>query len=1035
MNSIASHENIRIKVVDFLHKIYREVVEELLRVNRSAEYLHLLRFLQKTEALTMLMPQEIYVALGDKKRIDMGFGGEIILEIKSSKSEFDDAYQYALENYINSPAASTAKFFIITDYESWRIYSIHRDGQTTSLNIIYDGPRPQAREVLRSQILPGVSHRIPPNPENIKTLFELDAEEYIGKIRDIFLKVRSDGRVKPLYKAYKQIMTLLYGEADEQFYINLFARHTYMQAIVLASLTRSLGATGSPEDVCGGVLIDVDVALPYLSWWRILYLDNQYLTMKRVFNEVLENITLKVNLINWGQSVTEDVFRSLYELLIDQETRRKIGEYYTPIWMVQLILNNLDIKGRIVLDPFCGSGTFLVEAFHKKIDEGEDYDDAYNSLVGYDINPLAVSIARAELIIAYNRRSGRTPGTAPHIYHIDTLAVWFEGSSPGVPEVEAFSRSARDYLSILINFKLVKMGGTKDVLRILSKIESSITSSIRYSLVSCKLDAECLAREIQRSMLSSLSIDENDFIKAFIEHVKDHKLAERLSKMIVKYGGNDVWGAVLTSVYAPILMTRIKPDVIVTNPPWIHITEFKAEYAERIRRTLRNSITSVSKSKSGQILAGSDVSTAILAKALSMAQHGVAFIMNREQLFYHRSPMPSGILATYSVVKRFKKGYLKLMDIDFDAFQHGIYPAIIITKEGSGEELSVIKLTEKYRGAYNKSLQLKEDMLYVEQFNKSYSEYVAPNIAYFSKDANSLAIGLDVSRVIPKGLYIMGIYGGEKKRDKVNYAGMILQKYRFTNNEFEFKLHNTSKVISVPKNWLERHGIKIYKLVYVGEINPFKLKRLPRILLSDLGAEEFKRFLDKTIVANRRRLSSTDIDNIRHLINEVKQPNTIGTLNTNRIYVIYRTDRAFTACTLEPGEDTVLHSTCSAIECSNRDQAYYYTAILNYLAYKVIERRRIFIHHQYARPVFAIILAGLDWKNMKLSDERRSEIISLSRRLSSTIPVKKFRNQKAAILDLLNYREFVKLTRIIDEVVNNHMLEEALNMVSGSRNK
>jgi hypothetical protein len=34
-------------------------------------------------------------------------------------------------------------------------------------------------------------------------------------------------------------------------------------------------------------------------------------------------------------SSKEDVFRELYEILIDAETRRKIGEYYTPLWLVE----------------------------------------------------------------------------------------------------------------------------------------------------------------------------------------------------------------------------------------------------------------------------------------------------------------------------------------------------------------------------------------------------------------------------------------------------------------------------------------------------------------------------------------------------------------------------------------------------------------------------------------------------------------------------------------------------------------------------
>jgi 23S rRNA G2445 N2-methylase RlmL len=36
--------------------------------------------------------------------------------------------------------------------------------------------------------------------------------------------------------------------------------------------------------------------------------------------------------------------------------------------------------GRLFKDPFCGSSTFLTRAFHRKIDTGEDVDNAFKSI-------------------------------------------------------------------------------------------------------------------------------------------------------------------------------------------------------------------------------------------------------------------------------------------------------------------------------------------------------------------------------------------------------------------------------------------------------------------------------------------------------------------------------------------------------------------------------------------------------------------------------------------------------------------------------
>jgi hypothetical protein len=58
--------------------------------------------------------------------------------------------------------------------------------------------------------------------------------------------------------------------------------------------------------------------------------------------------------------------------------------------------------------------------------------------------------------------------------------------------------------------------------------------------------------------------------------------------------------------------------------------------------------------------------------------------MNREQLFNHRTPAQSGIVATYCMLEQTRKNTdvaLKLYDFDFDVFQHGIPPAVVVVKK------------------------------------------------------------------------------------------------------------------------------------------------------------------------------------------------------------------------------------------------------------------------------------------------------------------------------------------------------------------
>ena len=59
-----------------------------------------------------------------------------------------------------------------------------------------------------------------------------------------------------------------------------------------------------------------------------------------------------------------DIGAMLYETVIPPDERRQLGEYYTPAWLARVMVRELVQKPleQRVLDPACGSGTFVVEA-------------------------------------------------------------------------------------------------------------------------------------------------------------------------------------------------------------------------------------------------------------------------------------------------------------------------------------------------------------------------------------------------------------------------------------------------------------------------------------------------------------------------------------------------------------------------------------------------------------------------------------------------------------------------------------------------
>ncbi len=346
------------------------------------------------------------------------------------------------------------------------------------------------------------------------------------------------------------------------------------------------------------------------------------------------------------------------------------------------------------------------------------------------------------------------------------------------------------------------------------------------------------------------------------------------------------------------------------------------------------------------------------------------------------------------------------------------------------QRLLIINIPDKYRKIYSKSLHLKADLIEAKVLDMTYDEYITPSLLYFTQDLQEIAKLLGVRKVIPKGQYIMGLLGGETGRGEP-YAGLVLEEHKYDNNEFEFRLYGITTKLRVPIDWLRKYGVHIYELIYVGMINPFSLNRSLPILLSNRGARYLCEFFKVSLEANAMKIPSDDARKISILMNELKQPESLKTLNEDSYYVVYRCDRAFTACFIKPSPLAILDSHVSAIECDDENKAHYYVAILNYLAYKVIMEGRTFIHHQFARPTLAVIIAGLSWKD--IDEKIRNRVAELGKQLSQKIPIRKFSNQKVALKYIANYTEFKDLVKLLDETVDRERLKEALNLVSGKR--
>lgn len=279
-----------------------------------------------------------------------------------------------------------------------------------------------------------------------------------------------------------------------------------------------------------------------------------------------------------------DLFKRLYQNLVPKKIRHDLGEYYTPDWLAELVLdevgwtletfekkaeekNNplapLELR---LLDPACGSGTFLVLAISRLreyieehwIDKGAALRRIVKNVVGFDLNPLAVIASRANYLIALGdllRERGAEPIEIP-VYLADSILVERRSTLTGLTYV---LRTAVGEFAVPTS--IVKKG-------LLAKTLSILEECVREEYKSNEFKARLL-REV------SLEKAETSIII---------KLFEILLKL-EKEGKNRIWMRVLKNSFAPFFVGKF--DYVVGNPPWVAWENLPNGYRELLRELFK----------------------------------------------------------------------------------------------------------------------------------------------------------------------------------------------------------------------------------------------------------------------------------------------------------------------------------------------------------------------------------------------------------------------------------------------------------------
>ncbi len=131
--------------------------------------------------------------------------------------------------------------------------------------------------------------------------------------------------------------------------------------------------------------------------------------------------------------ISKDILGKAYEQHISRKERKELGQFYTPDFVIDYILDQVGISpDKTILDPACGSGGFLMKAYDRlrkqylKQGWAEEVIHKHilkNNLYGIDINPFATQLTVMNLLL----KDLDHPTSEMNIVDGDSLDKTFDG--------------------------------------------------------------------------------------------------------------------------------------------------------------------------------------------------------------------------------------------------------------------------------------------------------------------------------------------------------------------------------------------------------------------------------------------------------------------------------------------------------------------------------------------------------------------------------------------------------------------------------
>ena len=335
----------------------------------------------------------------------------------------------------------------------------------------------------------------------------------------------------------------------------------------------------------------------------------------------VRTIARRLGRFDWG-NVQHDVLKVLYESVIGAQTRKKLGEYYTPEWLAEQMVAAAvtePLRQR-VLDPACGSGTFLfhtARSFLAAADEAgmplaEALDQLTDHVLGVDLHPVAVAFARVTYLLAIGRPRLTDPARGPidvPVYLGDSIQ-WQQRLDlltaehlviPADDQVELFASELRfpDHL----------LADASNFDRLVTELADQASNRPKGGAV------PKLAPVFRRLAV----------------HPDDQPTITDTFEVLCRLhdeGRDHIWGYYVRNLARPLWLSRQenRVDVLIGNPPWLAYRHMTAD----MQRAFRQMCASRDLWQGASVATNQDLSGLFIARTvqLYLRLHGrFAFVM------------------------------------------------------------------------------------------------------------------------------------------------------------------------------------------------------------------------------------------------------------------------------------------------------------------------------------------------------------------------------------------------------------------------